>query len=68
MYSKRAMPHEKRMTMYSGQDDEMPAVCSLRWPYQATVMKMLLMMRRIMVVIAGDISKNSFVLHRKGTI
>ena len=41
-YSKNAMAHEKAITPISGQVLLTPVCCSLRWPYQASVMKMLL--------------------------
>ena len=40
-YSKKAMPHENRMTQISGHEVEIFISCSLRCPYQAKVMKML---------------------------
>lgn len=41
--------HEKRMTPISGQWDDTPVCCNFRWPYQASVMKMLLLMSSKMV-------------------
>lgn len=40
-YSKKAIPHEKRMTPISGQWVLILASCSFRWPYQAKVINML---------------------------
>ena len=39
-YSKKAMPHEKRMTRISGQSVEIFISLSFRCPYQAKVIKM----------------------------
>ena len=41
MYSKRAIPHENRMTMMRGQLFEIFISLSFRWPYHAKVMKRL---------------------------
>ena len=40
-YSKKAMPHEKRITRISGHPVEIFISCNLRCPYQAKVIKML---------------------------
>jgi len=37
------------MTPISGQWDDTPVCCNFRWPYQASVMKMLLLMSSKMV-------------------
>ena len=41
MYSKSAIPHEKRITIISGQLFEIFISLSFRWPYHANVMKRL---------------------------
>ncbi len=48
-YSKNATPHEKRITMISGQLEEIFISWSLRWPYQANVMKTFDAMSRSIV-------------------
>lgn len=40
-YSKKATPHEKRITRISGQPSEIFISCSFKWPYHAKVIKML---------------------------
>lgn len=49
LLSAKAIIHEKRMTPISGQWDDTPVCCNFRWPYQASVMKMLLLMSSKMV-------------------
>lgn len=54
-YSMRATPQLARITRISGQSVEMCISFSFRLPYQAAVMKKLLMMRRITVIIPAFI-------------
>ena len=52
LYSKKATPHEVRMMSMRGQLVLIFISVSLRLPYHAKVMKILLMMRKMMVVSA----------------
>ena len=54
-YSMSAIPQEARMTRISGQSVLMCISFSFRLPYQARVMKKLLMMRRTIVIIPAFI-------------
>ena len=51
-YSKNATPQENRMTRMRGQLEEIFISCSLRWPYQANVIKTLDAMSSNIVQIA----------------
>ena len=51
-YSKKATPHEKRITAISGQLEEIFISWSLRWPYQANVMNTFEAMSNIIVQMA----------------
>ena len=52
-YSSSAMPHDTKITTTSGQWVEMPAVWSLRCPYQAKVIKVLEIINSAMVISAA---------------
>ena len=60
LYSKKATPHEVRMMRMRGQLVLSLSSVSLRLPYQAKVMKILLTMSRRMVVSAFGMMRSGF--------
>ena len=67
-YSKKASPQEKRITIITGQPDEIFISWSFRWPYQANVMNTFDAMRRrivrivfIWIIFCGRKNKIKFV-------
>lgn len=65
-YSNKAMPHDMRMTKYSGQSlDEGTISINLSWPYHAKVMKTLDTISRRMVY---NPFMGKFVLNGKNSV